>query len=93
MRVDPSGSHQPLPAAPPAARKPTGSAASAADSKPGAFTPTADLAGLLSAVRDTPEVRAEVVAAAAARVAAGEFDTPEAAADTARAMLGERGVQ
>lgn len=90
MRVDPSGSHTPITqtAANPAAR-PAGKGTSAAGSAPdtGAFTLTEELAGLLAAVRQAPEVRAAVVESVAARFAAGEFGTPEAAADAARNLL------
>jgi len=51
------------------------------------FQPTADLTKLLAAVRAAPDVRADAVASAAARLAAGAYDTPEAAGDAARAYL------
>ena len=90
MRVDPSGSHVPLP---PAAATPAPSKAPSADAPatPPAsqFKPTTDLTRLMEALRGYPEKREETVAAVLARLAAGEFDTPRAAADTARAMLGE----
>lgn len=89
MRVDSTNASPILPKAlgatpPPAAR---------AGDTPGAvgesesFAPSADLAALLVAVRQSPEVRADVIESAAAKLAAGAFDTPEAAADAARALL------
>lgn len=90
MRVDPSGTHQPIPQTTtgtpvrPAVRTPE-AASSSLDGA--AFALTAQLAQLLATVRTTPEVRADVVEAVAARLEAGELATPEAAAETARAML------
>ncbi len=52
-----------------------------------AFSPTADLSKLLDLVRQTPDVRAEVVQDVTARAAAGELDTRAAATDTAAALL------
>ena len=51
------------------------------------FVPTPDLARLLEAVRDLPDVRAEAVDAAKDAVASGELLTREAAADTAQAVV------
>ncbi|MBX9582083.1 MAG: hypothetical protein K2X87_17395 [Gemmataceae bacterium] len=89
MRVDPSGSHVPLTAAN-AAPAPPKPAAPDAGAPAGAsqFKPTADLTRLMEALRGYPEHREQTVAAVLARLAAGEFDTPQAAADTARAMMG-----
>lgn len=42
---------------------------------------------LLAALRALPDVRPEIVAAVTARLAAGELDSPQAAADTAEALL------
>jgi anti-sigma28 factor (negative regulator of flagellin synthesis) len=64
----------------------TGTKATATDSNAG-FALTGELASLLAAVRQTPEVRAEVVESIATRVATGEFNTTEAAADAAKALL------
>lgn len=89
MRVDPSGSHVPLTAtgtAPAPSKTTTPDAPAAGDSQ---YKPTADLTRLMEALRGYPEKREATVAAVLARLAAGEFDTPQAAADTARAMLGE----
>ena len=88
MRIEPTG----IPAVAP---KPVESAprtgAKSADAAPtgGAesFALSGDLASLLAAVRQTPDVRAEVIEAAAANLAAGVFDTPEAAAAAANALL------
>ncbi|SRR6266542_1464777 len=91
MRVDPLGTPPPLKqtaatTAPRTARSTESSnAGTVADA--GSFTPTSELAALLTAVKQAPEVRAEVIESVAARLAAGELDTPEAAADTARALL------
>lgn len=52
-----------------------------------AFSPTADLSKLLDLVRQTPDVRAEVVRSVTARAAAGELDTRAAAIDTATTLL------
>ncbi|MBX9627563.1 MAG: hypothetical protein K2X82_27425 [Gemmataceae bacterium] len=98
MRVDPSGSHVPLTAAAaqppksPAADAPAPSASPAAGSS-AEYRPTADLTRLMEALRGYPENREATVAAVLARLAAGEFDTPKAAADTARAMLGSESGQ
>ena len=91
MRIDPLGTPTPLsqtpgPAPKTAARTGDGSGAV---SDPNSFTPTGELAALLSAVRQSPDERADVIESASARLAAGEFNTPAAAADTARNMLGD----
>ncbi len=87
MRIEPTGSPPvapkaanptPRPAAPPAS----------GSSEGGAFAPSGDLAALLAAVRSTPDVRPDAVAAAGAQLAAGGLTTPQAAADTAKALLG-----
>ena len=54
------------------------------------FAPTGDLAKLLTALRQSPDVRGEAVQGASARVASGELSTPEAATETANAMLQSR---
>lgn len=96
MRVDPSGSHVPLSAAtappPKSASTEAPAASNPATAGPAEYRPTADLTRLMEALRGYPEARQETVAAVLARLAAGEFDTPQAAADTARAMLGGEGV-
>jgi hypothetical protein len=89
MRVEPSGV-QPQPT-----RAATGSPVrssdktgdTAAPAAAGGFAPTGELARLIAIAGSAPEVRADLVANVAERLAAGEFDTPAAAADTARAML------
>jgi hypothetical protein len=92
MRVDPAGG-APIPQTP--AGAPTRPAARAAESTGSApettFAPTAGLAQLLEAVRTAPEVRADVIESVAARLQAGELATPEAAAETAKAMLNSGG--
>lgn len=95
MRVDPSGSHVPLPpaAATPAPSKAPGSSETPATPPAGSeYKRTADLTRLMEALRGFPENRDKTVAGVLARLAAGEFDTPQAAADTARAMLGDQPV-
>jgi hypothetical protein len=62
---------------------------SAAVNDPTAFAPTGELAALLTAVSQSPDERADVIESVAARLAAGEFNTPEAAADAARNLLGD----
>lgn len=92
MRIDPTGNPTP-PAAAPAARatsRPAEGTVSAGANGAEGFEVTGELASLLAAVRRAPEVRADVVAEIAARAAAGEFNTPEAAADAAKAMLDDR---
>ncbi|HEX4608164.1 MAG TPA: hypothetical protein VH092_08155 [Urbifossiella sp.] len=74
-----------------AADKPTDSAAAPAAAPAGGYAPTGELARLLGATKQSPDVRPDVVASVSARLAAGEFDTPGAAADTARAMLDPNG--
>lgn len=51
------------------------------------FTPTPDLARLLAAVKELPEVRADVVAEVSARLAAGDLLTPAAASETAQGVV------
>ncbi len=50
------------------------------------FAPTVDLARLLEAVRQTPDIRTDVVDAVKARIASGELATPAAAQETAAAL-------
>jgi hypothetical protein len=45
------------------------------------------LAKLLTAIRQTPDIRSDAVESASARVASGALSTPEAATETARALL------
>jgi hypothetical protein len=93
MQVNPSGTYQQTArTAPNTGAKPAGDRAGGAApvEDTGAFIPTSDLTNLVALARSAPEVRAEVVQAAAARLAAGELSTPEAAADTAKAFLADR---
>ncbi len=90
MRIDSTGN--PVPPAPtPATRagarttESTSGASAAGGTE--AFEVTGELASLLAAVRRAPDVRADVVREVAARAAAGEFNTPEAAADAAKKLL------
>jgi hypothetical protein len=79
-----------------ATEKPAGVTPS--DAKPAAAAPGADAAGdfvrsaeltrLIDLVRQQPDVREDVLAAVRQRLAAGAYDTPEAADQTARAILG-----
>lgn len=90
MRIEPTGVQPPAPQTP-AARP----AAKAAESTPAPvvepgttkeFVLTGRLATLLAGVRQAPDVRPDVVALAAARLAAGDFNTAEAAAAAAAAV-------
>ncbi|MFM8270969.1 MAG: hypothetical protein ACKODX_01335 [Gemmata sp.] len=88
MRIDPTGipatSSKPVASASRASAKgPDAAAATATES----FALSGDLASLLALVRQAPEVRTEVIEQAAANLAAGVFDTPEAAAGAAQALL------
>jgi hypothetical protein len=92
MRVDPSNNAQsPIAltqaeaAAPRTANRTAGSPASPVGT--GSFAMTDQLTQLLSAVRNAPDVRPDAVASASAKLASGELDTPQAATDTANAML------
>ncbi|MCS6865770.1 MAG: hypothetical protein RMJ56_14830 [Gemmataceae bacterium] len=88
MRIDPTGasplSAQPLGAVPPVARA-GDSPSPVVDGE--SFMLSADLAALLLAVRQSPEVRAEVIETVAARLAEGLYQSPEAAAEAAHALL------
>ncbi|MBA4065272.1 MAG: hypothetical protein C0501_16485 [Isosphaera sp.] len=86
MRVVPSGGPTPPPPPTPSTGpRPAARATDPAEAEE--FAPTGELARLLEAVRQAPDVRADVVADVAARLAAGELDTPAAAADAARGLL------
>lgn len=54
------------------------------------FTPSPDLARLLAAVRELPEVRNDVVADVSARLATGDLFTQTAANETAQAVIAEQ---
>jgi hypothetical protein len=89
MRIEPTGippiASKPVESAPRTVAKSSDPASGSGEAK--SFALSGDLAALLSAVRQAPEVRAEVIESAAARLAAGVFDTPEAAAGAAKALL------
>ena len=97
MRIDPTNnptSSVPTPAARPNSRAAestpaTGTTATTSTAPASGFVVTGELASLLAAVRRSPETRAEVVAEITARAATGEFNTPQAAADTAKAIINE----
>lgn len=94
MRIEPTGAQPPLPQTP--ATRPTTRAADPAPApaaapvvEPGTtkeFVLTGRLAALLAGVRQAPDVRPDVVTQAAARLAAGDFNTAEAAAAAAAAV-------
>ena len=52
------------------------------------YSPTDRLTELLTAMKNTPDVRADVLRSVADRLSAGEFSTPDAAADAAQNLLG-----
>jgi hypothetical protein len=91
MRIEPTGTPPVAPKAVDSAPRP---GTKATDSAPGtagdagSFSLSNDLTALLAAVRQTPDVRTEVIDSAAANLAAGVFDSPQAAADAAKALLG-----
>lgn len=89
MRIDPTGVPSVTPgqvgATQRGSTRPAGATAPAEGA--GSFTPTPDLARLLDAVRQLPEVREGVVQDVSARLAAGELHTPAAAAETAGAIV------
>ena len=94
MRVDPSTNAQSpiaLSQADAATSRSTAktSAASGSANGAGTFVMTDKLAQLLASVRSAPDVRPEAVASASAKLASGELDTPQAAADTAKALLND----
>lgn len=92
MRVDPSSNAQ-SPIALTQAEATTSRAANRNTASPGSpvdsgsFAMTDQLAQLLAAVRSSPDVRPDAVASASAKLASGELDTPQAATDSAGAML------
>jgi hypothetical protein len=87
MRIEPTGI--PAVASKPVESAPRGATKSAepAATETASFAPSADLAALLAQVRQTPDVRTEVIESAAANLASGAFDTPAAAAAAAHALL------
>jgi hypothetical protein len=88
MRIDPLGTPPPL-QKPTAGSAPRAAAPADAPAAETGFAPTSELAALLMAVSQSPEVRADVIESVAARLVTGEFDTPQAAADAARALLAD----
>jgi hypothetical protein len=87
MRIEPTGV-QPTAPQTPAARTSTQTAAPAPAVEPGSakeFVLTGKLAALLAGVRQAPDVRPNVVSVASSRLAAGDFNTAEAAAAAAAA--------
>lgn len=95
MRVDPSNTQSPvaLTQADAASPRPASKAATpaSAPTETGSFAMTDQLSQLLAAVRSTPDVRPEAVVSASAKLASGEMNTPQAAKDTATALLKEDG--
>jgi hypothetical protein len=91
MRIEPTGTppltSKPVESAPRTAAPSAAPAGGAGEAE--SFALSADLAALLTAVKQAPEVRADVIESVAARLAVGEMDTPEAAADAARALLAD----
>ncbi len=87
MRIEPTASPPVAPkAASPASRPATPPAGGSTEA--GAFAPSGDLAALLAAVRNTPDVRPDAIETAAAQLSTGGLTTPQAATDTAKALLG-----
>ena len=90
MRIEPTGVQPAVPQT--VATRPntrTADAAPVAVAAPGSaeeFALTGQVAALLASVRQSPEVRPDVVSVAAARLAAGDFNTPQAAAAAASAI-------
>jgi hypothetical protein len=87
MRIDPLGTPPQLPQTTAGTAARTTRSNDTTGTVAGSFTLTSELASLLSAVKQTPDVRTDAVESASARLASGELDTPEAATDTARALL------
>ena len=94
MRVDPSSSAQsPIALSQAEANSPRASNRSAtapgSSVDNGSFVMTDQLSQLLAAVRTAPDVRPEAIAAASAKLASGELETPQAASETASAILND----
>ena len=95
MRIEPTGAQPAIPQVPTTrpntrAADPAPVAAPVPVAAPGSaeeFALTGQLAALLSTVREFPAVRPDVVAVAVARLAAGDFNTPQAAATAAVAVV------
>jgi hypothetical protein len=89
MRIEPTGTSPVAPKAVGQPVRPAGTAGAAGAVPEGeSFAPSGDLASLLAAVRQAPDVRTDAVASAAAQLAAGALTTPAAAADAAKGLLG-----
>lgn len=82
LTVNPASSNRLTEVAPSPTR--TAETSPVADSS---FTPTPDLLRLLSAVKDIPDVRDDVVADVTERVSSGELSSPQAATETAQALI------
>lgn len=65
------------------------SSSTTAATSEGGFSPTPDLQRLLAAARELPDVRNDVVNEASNRIASGEFETRNAAVETASAIVDE----
>lgn len=93
MQVHPSGSHpyvnRPQPELTPPSR--VGGTDTVGDPTElltsSQFSPTEQFSQLLLALQQLPEVRADVIEAVADRLAKGELESPQAAAETALALL------
>jgi hypothetical protein len=95
MRIDPTNTYSTSPAGgssssigqTPTAKPLSRDGEVASTGSTNGFAPTGDLARLLSAVKELPDVRADLVQDVASRVASGEVLTQAAATDTAAALL------
>jgi hypothetical protein len=93
MQVHPSGSHpyvnrhQPELTPPPRVGGTDTVGDPAAPLASNRFSPTEQFSQLLLALQQLPDVRTDVIEAVAARLANGELESPQAAAETARALL------
>lgn len=93
MRIDGSNSFSPVNAGtasgavPNAGTTKPAAVGSAADAVGTGFTPTADLTRLLELVKQIPDIRADVIQQVLAKAEAGELTSPQAALDTAAAVL------
>ena len=92
MRIDATNVNTPPPVALPdggskvtASKVPAGDGGGA-DAVTG-FSPTSDLARLISLVKEVPEMRGELIQEVLERASVGELNTRTAATDTAAAML------
>ncbi|MCS7020299.1 MAG: hypothetical protein NZ703_10235 [Gemmataceae bacterium] len=96
MQIHPSGSHpyamRNLPEKAPVARPMPATAESVASQADQQAPGTAEFYQLLTALGQLPEVRADVMEAVAARLAAGELQSSQAATQTAQALLGLQNV-